>query len=85
MDSRSPLSVRDEFSRNDNVAPSAALRASLAATAKQKPQVKPGAKYKGVDSRLRGNDNMGINSRAVGAKYKNKKFLLKYVSMLLEF
>jgi hypothetical protein len=47
--------------------------------------VKPGAKYKGVDSRLRGNDNMGISSRAGGAKHKNKIFLLKYVSILLEF
>jgi len=28
-------------------------------TAKQKPHVKRGAKYKGVDSRLRGNDNVG--------------------------
>ena len=41
-------------------------------TAKQEPQVKPfdcaqarpGAKYKGVDSRLRGNDNVAVAATA---------------------
>ena len=69
---RTCLSRRFRKYNPSDVVPSAALRAGVPTTAKQEPQVKPfdcaqakpGVKYKGVDSRFRGNDNVVVPTTA---------------------